>query len=226
MIKKLFGVVTAVLALNFLCVAGGAGYLVATKKLDREKVHAIRDLIAGPPATAPATQPSTQPTAQEIENDAPMLRLDALLAKVSQRPVTEQVDLVRAELDAQAATIERRRREVDDQRTQIATARAELLKDKDELATRQALLDSAVAEQAKLAGDAGFQKTLDLYAAMPAKKVKAIFMNLEDDTVVRYLQTMDARQAGGILKEFKTPQENNRAQALLEKMRRAQAKAD
>ena len=61
MIKKLFGVLTGVLALNFLCAVGGVGYLVATHKLDREKVHAIRDLIAGKPAaTQPATGPATQ----------------------------------------------------------------------------------------------------------------------------------------------------------------------
>jgi flagellar motility protein MotE (MotC chaperone) len=225
-IKKLFGVITAVLALNFLAVAGGVGYLVSTKQLDREKVQAIRTVIVGAPATAPATQPATQPITQESTEDAPMLRLDALLAKVARRPVTEQLDLVRAELDAQAATVERRRREVDDQRRQIATAREELRKDREALDTRQQLLESAAAEQAKLAGDAGFQKTLELYGTMPAKQVKSLLLSMDDDMVVRYLQAMDARQAGGVLKEFKTPQEITRAQAILDKMRRAQAKAD
>ena len=30
-------------------VAGGVGYLVVTKKLDREKVHAVRELVLGAP---------------------------------------------------------------------------------------------------------------------------------------------------------------------------------
>jgi hypothetical protein len=51
-------------------------------------------------------------------------------------------------------------------------------------------------------------------------------MTLDDDVVVRYLQAMEPRIAGGILKEFKTPDETSRAQSLLEKMRLANAKAE
>lgn len=227
MIKKLMGVIVGVLALNFLAVSGGVGYLVATKKLDKEKVQVIRQIIIGAPTTAPSTQPAAEaPTTQQSAEDAPMLRLDALLARVSRRPVTEQLVVVRAELDAQAATVERRMREVDDQRMQIASAREEVRKEREKLALQQQQLDAAQAEQTKLATDTGFQKTLELYATLPAKKVKGIFMNLEDDTVVRYLQAMDAGRAGSVLKEFKTPAETSRAQLLLEKMRLAQAKAE
>ena len=224
MIQKLLGVLTAVLALNFLAVAGGVGYLVATKKLDKDKAHTIRDLVLAGPTTQPvaATQPATQPS----PGDAPMLRLDALLAKAAKKPMVEQADYVRGELDAQAAIIERREREVADQRDQIAAARAEIEKVRLAQAKQQKQLDDATQEKARLAADEGFQKTLELYQAMPAKKIKALMANVDDDTVVRYLQAMDKDQAAGVLAEFKTPQETSRAQQLLEKMRLAQAKAD
>lgn len=227
MIKKLMGVIIGVLALNFLAVSGGVGYLVATKKLDKDKVHAIREIIVGAPTTAPSTQPVAEvPTTQESAEDAPMLRLDALLAKAARKPAAEQLDMLRAELDAQAATVERRMREVEDQRSQVAAAREDLQKEREKVVVSQQQLDRAQAEQTKLATDAGFQKTLDLYAILPTKQVKAIFLSLDDDTLVRYLQAMDAGRAGSILKEFKTPAETSRAQSLLEKMRLAQAKAE
>ena len=227
MIKKLMGVIIGVLALNFLAVSGGVGYLVATKKLDKDKVHAIREIIVGAPTTAPSTQPVAEvPTTQQSAEDAPMLRLDALLAKAGRKPAAEQLDMVRSELDAQAATVERRMREVEDQRSQVAAAREDLQKQQEKVAAAQQLLDHAQAEQTKLATDAGFQKTLDLYATLPTKQVKALFLSLDDDTLVRYLQAMDAGRAGSILKEFKTPAETSRAQSLLEKMRLAQAKAE
>jgi hypothetical protein len=229
-IKKLLGVIVGVLAINFLAVAGGMGYLVATKKLDRDKVHAIRDLVLNGPATQPSTQPTdaeaAPPATQQSAEDAPMLRLDALLAKVSNRPAAEQLTLARAELDSQAALVERRMREVEDQRVQIATARAEMAKEREKLTADQKALADAQAAQTKLATDAGFQKSLELYNTLPVKQVKQLFQNMEDDSVVRYLQAMDAARAGSILKEFKTPADTTRAQALLEKIRQAQAKAD
>ncbi|MDB5325700.1 MAG: hypothetical protein JWM57_1269 [Phycisphaerales bacterium] len=227
MIKKLFGVIVGVLALNFLAVSGGVGYLVATKKLDKDKVHAIREIIVGAPTTAPSTQPVADvPTTQESAEDAPMLRLDALLAKAGRKPAAEQLDLVRTELDAQAATVERRMREVEDQRAQVAAAKEDLQKEQEKVAASQQQLERAQAEQTKLATDTGFQKTLELYGTLPVKQVKALFNSLDDDTVVRYLQAMDAARAGSVLKEFKTPAETSRAQSLLEKMRLAQAKAE
>ncbi|MGC4034168.1 MAG: hypothetical protein QM754_21015 [Tepidisphaeraceae bacterium] len=227
MIKKLFGVVTGVFALNFLAIAAGIGFLVFTHKLDREKVQAVREIILNGAATQPSTQPTTQQAAtQPSPEDAPMLRLDALLAKYSRRPAGEQIELVRAELDSQAATVERRRREVADQRVQIENARSDLKNQLEKLDTDRKQFEAEKTEQARLAADAGFQKTLELYQQLPAKQIKTMFAGMDDETVVRYLQAMDTRQAGSVLKEFKTPQETTRAQGILEKMRAAQAKAD
>lgn len=228
MIKKLFGVITGVFALNFLAIAAGIGFLVFTHKLDREKVQAVRAIILTGATTQPATQPSTQPVAstQPSPEDAPMLRLDALLAKYSRRPAGEQIELVRADLDSQAATVERRRREVEDQRAQIETGRTDLQSEREKLAAERKAFEADKTEQARLAADAGFQKTLELYAQMPPKQIKSLFANMDDETVVRYLQAMETRQAGSVLKEFKTPQDTTRAQGILEKMRAAQAKAD
>lgn len=229
MVKKLFSVIVGVLALNFLAMAGGVGYLVGTHKLDREKAHAIRDLIAGttqPAATQPATQPVDPSAAQDSPKDDSMLRLDDLLARAAGRPANEQIALVQNSFDAQNAILERRLREVQDQRQQIEQARTDLLTERAKLEKQQQALTDAQTQQQKLATDEGFQKSLELYQSLPAKQVKALFNGMDQDTVVRYLQAMEQRQAASVLKEYKTPDETTRAQAILEKIRQAQAKAD
>lgn len=223
MIKKLASLISAVLALNFLAAAGGIGYLVYVGKLDREKVQQIRELVLA--TDLPTTQPTTQP-AQELPAPTPMMRLDELLAKAAGRPPAEKISTLQTAFDAQLAILERRGRELEDQRRQLAQAQADFESQRKRLLEQTETLRQREAEQARLAEDEGFQKTLALYQSLPPKKTKDIFLSLEDDVVVRYLQAMEPRIASGILKEFKTPDETSRAQALLEKMRLANAKAD
>ena len=45
----------------------------------------------------------------------------------------------------------------------------------------------------KLATDKGFQDALERYNVMPGKQVKQIFMTLDDQTVVNFLQAMEPR---------------------------------
>ncbi len=224
MIKKLISLVSAVLAINFLLAAGGVGYLVFTGKVDKEKVQQIRELILASDE-APATQPTTQ-EAQDLPPKTPMMRLDELLAVASGRPAAEKIATVQTAFDAQMAVLERRSREIEDQRRQLAQAKTDFEAQRKTLLTESEALRKQQEEQAKLAADKGFQDTLALYNSMPPKKTKDIFMSLEEDVVVRYLQAMEPRIAGGILKEFKTPDETSRAQGILEKMRLANAKAE
>ncbi len=219
MIKKLLSVVVLVLAINFLFAAGGVGFLVATGKLDKEKVHAIREILT--PATQPATsQPSTQP-AQELPPQTPSMRLDDAVSKAMGKRAGEQIELQQISFDLQNSGIERRMREIEDQQRMLDQAKADFEKQRKDLLATEARLKAAEEKQKKLDADKGFQETLAIYQALPAKKTKEIFLTLDDDTVVRYLQAMEPDMVGGILKEFKRPEEVSRAQTLLEKMRLA-----
>lgn len=229
MIKKLASVIITVFALNFLLAAGGVGYLVATNKLDKAKVQAIRQIILETPEPA-ATQPSTtQPAededAQESPDLTPMMRLERMLTETAGRPAHEQVQARQAVYEQSVAMLDRRLRELEHQRQQLEQARADLHRDREILTQEQEKLIAAQEEQARLAEDEGFQRALSLYKSMPAKRIKAIFATLDDATVVRYLQAMEPRQAANVLKEFKTPAETERAKALLEKVRLAQQAA-
>ena len=80
-------------------------------------------------------------------------------------------------------------------------------------------------QAARLASDQGFQDSLNLYNSMPAAQVKRVFAGLDDQTVTTYLEAMQPRTAAKIIKEFKSQDETDRIQHILERMRTAQASA-
>ena len=67
MIQKLIQVLMLAFAINFLLLGGGIGYLAGTKKIDKTKVLAIKEIVF------PSTQPVT-PATQPVDEDASPLR--------------------------------------------------------------------------------------------------------------------------------------------------------
>jgi flagellar motility protein MotE (MotC chaperone) len=219
-VKKLFTVLMLALALNFLVLAGGVGWLRFSGHLDRTRANAIRAILF-----PPTTQPGAAATAESQPTTRPMARLEALLAREAGKSGIEQVQDIQNSVDEQSAQIERSRRELDSLRTQVELARADLERQRQAIDARTQELAAREDEAQRLAADKGFQDSLALYQAMPAAKVKQIFLGLDDDTIVSYLQAMQPRNAAKILKEFKSPDETARIQRVLEKMRTSQAGA-
>jgi flagellar motility protein MotE (MotC chaperone) len=217
-VKKLWNMLVLTLALNFLLLAGGVGYLYKTGRLDPEKLHAIRELVfpavqPGDPSTRPTTAPSTQP----------VLSLDALLAEHAGMPAVEQVQLLQRTFDSRLAQLDRRQREVEALHDLVRNAEAKLSAERAEFDAQRAALETREQEAARLAGDKGFQEALQLYQTMKPKQVKDVFAGMADDAVVRYLRAMEPRQATKVLKEFKTPAEVRRVKLLMERVEGAPA---
>ena len=217
--KRLWDVLVLTLALNFLALAGGIGWLYGSGRLDRERVAKMKEVLfpplasPAPPATQPApADPTTQPT----------LRLEELLAKQSNLPAGQQVEFIRQSFDAQMAQLERRGRELADLKMQIDLANAKLTADRTALEAERKRLSDDEAQARKLASDQGFQDSLALYTSMPPRQVKSIFLTLGDDAVMRYVEAMPPRTAAKVIKEFKSQDEIDRIQRILEKMRKGQ----
>lgn len=215
--KKLFFALIFTLALNFLALAGGVGYLFQAGRLDKAKVMQIKNVVLGVPA-GPTAQPSAaQPDAGNSKDN-----LSNLMANQTGRPAIEQVEFLRRTFDAQMLELDQRQRQVADLQRQVDLANQKLASDRTALDKREKALAAREQETARLQNDTGFQSSLALYTAMAAKQAKSMFMGLDEQTVQQYLQAMDAHTAGKIIKEFKSPAESAFIQRILERIRQSQ----
>lgn len=216
--KKILDILALTLAVNFLALAGAAGWLWKSGKLDPAKVEAIREIVF------PTSQPATQPADAGAKSHAttqPFVRLDALLEKHAGKRAGEQVEVIQQTFDVQSAMLDRRRRELDALQSQVATEQERLAEASEALEADRKRLADRDAQAQSLAADKGFQDSLKLYGTMQAKQAKGVFLSMPDDTVVRYLQAMNPRIATKILREFKAPDEQVRLNRLMELMREA-----
>ncbi len=218
--KRVLNVVVLTLAVNFVLATAGVGWLAASGRLTKARVADVRKVLFPPPATQPT--PATRPAVADGPADAsadPVTRLGAMLAKAAGRPPGERLADVQQSQDVELAEVDRRQRDLQDLRAQAELAQAQAARDRDAVARdRQALK----AQQDQLAAghvDKGFDDSLALYRTLPPKQVKAIFVTLPDETVQRYLQAMDARQAAKVMKEYKSPADVDRLQRVLERIR-------
>jgi hypothetical protein len=86
--KRLLNVIVLALAVNFLIVAGGVGYLRFNGSLDRAKVMAIKAVLFPAPSPEQATAQPADATTQ------PILKLEELLSQQSGRSAGEQVEFI------------------------------------------------------------------------------------------------------------------------------------
>jgi hypothetical protein len=148
-----------------------------------------------------------------------------MLAKAAGRDPGQRLEAVQQADDFQMAELDRRRREAADVLAQAELAQSKVTAEREAVLHDRQSLAAEQTQQSTAAADKGFQDTLQLYQTLPAKQVKSIFASLSDDTVQQYLQAMDPVQAKKIMKEFKTPAEIARLEAVMEKIRLAHVPA-
>jgi hypothetical protein len=217
--KKILSLIAGVLALNFLAVAGGVGYLFKSGHLDKSRITAIKEILFPPPPAAVTVAGTEVPATQ------PSMQLDELLKKAAGRSAEEQVEFIQRSFDSRIAELDLRQRQLNDQQHQIDFGRQRLIADRTALDAEKKQLKAAEDQAALQASDQGFQDTLQLYSNMPSKQVKSIFMTLSDETMMRYLEAMPPKSAAKIIKEFKSPDETDRIQKVLERMRQRESAA-
>lgn len=214
--KTIGTVMIMALAVNFLALAGGAGWLFQSGHLNKDRVKAIRELVF-PPATQPTTRPSE---AEAPPEPTAASRLEELLAKHSgARTAGDQADFLQHSFDAQMNQLDQRQRQLEDLQRLVAQGQTQVRTDRAQLETDRQKLTDNQQQATRLADDQGFQDSLNLYNSMPPKQVKAIFLSMDDDTTVNYLRAMTPRTAAKVLKEFKTPDEMTRVHKLMDRLR-------
>jgi flagellar motility protein MotE (MotC chaperone) len=218
--KKLFQTLVLTLAFNFVLAACGIAYLFKTGALTHDKVTAIKAVLY--PATTQAAEP--EKTSAEAATQ-PTLRLEELLAKVSSRPAGEQVEFLQRTFDTQMAELDRRAQEVARNAAEAKAALQNAADERARLLAMQKKLDERERALTTQVQDKGFEDSLNLYNSMTPKQVKDAFAGLDDPTATKYLRAMDPARAAKIFKEFKTPQEIERVQRVMDLIRQPQADA-
>src|SRR5687767_4278761 len=216
--KRLWNALVLALVVNFVLAAGAVGWLYRTGRLDRERVAEIRRIVFAKPPPAPAGGAN----AAKPPATRPSMSLEALLEKHSGKRAGEQVEVVQQAFDTQSVLLDRRRRELEDLAAQVAREQEKLAEDRAALEAERRGFSAREEAARGEAADKGFQDSLKLYGAMPAKQVKGVFLSMPDETVVRFLRALPPRTATKVVKEYKTPEETERIRRIMERMRQGE----
>lgn len=220
--KSLVTATIGVILLNLLLAAAGVGYLVASDRLDGQRVSRIVDMLSITIAQQQRQEQEAANLAKEAESIAEQA---AWMERVKQGPQTlsqrlaadqqsvEIANLKLARIEAEAADLKRR---IQADKTIIARQKAELE------AERKAFEEFMKQQTARMR-DEDFLQTVKMYEQIKADQAKQMFQQLlaegQTDQVVEYLAAMNQRKAAGVLKKFETPVEIQQAVELLERLR-------
>lgn len=218
-LQKIFSAIVIVLAINFIAIAVAAALLAQKAGLDREKVQAVREILF-PPPDPDESDPADSAAATQIPEPTPMEQLMALLDAQSGKPTEERVEDLQQTFDGRTVALTRARRELDDLQRQLDIASRRLLEQRTAFESSRQEWEQAVVDAAERSRDKGFADALQLYSQLPARQTKDIFLQLEEEVVLQFLQAMDPQPAAKVLKEYKTDAEIQKLRSLLEEMRK------
>lgn len=203
---------------NLLALAGFAGWLAASGRLSRERLHAMREVFALTIVEQHAHEEEER-AALELQAKA-----EAEQARVGLAPMTSEHQIKLAESVTEVAQRRhaRMQREANDLRDSIASERAELDRRRAEFERRVEEFEARRNEILAEEGSRQFQKAVELYRSLKPPIARAMMASLvregEIDVVVSYLNALPTRTSAKIVAEFQK-EDAALAAELLERIR-------
>lgn len=204
---------------HLLAVAGFAGWLFATGRIDAERLSQLRALFEKPVSVAAAerAEQESKLAAEAADADA-MRRLRELPLASAERADTGSRASERIDVGLRAFEDTTRR------------LRDELQKDNGTLEQRiqafekrQKDWEQSIAADKRRATDEQFRKAVKNLESLPPKQAREVVLELvrsnRMDTAVGYLDAMSSSKASNLLKSFKSEDETKVATELLERLR-------
>ena len=222
--KKLATFLSLLCIINILMLAGFAGFLLATGRLDRAKVQSISDLLRhqGSPenlrgrvdeilAPATHTQPATSsaPAAGVVTAGGPDVPGSA----------QERIDYVRLVLERERLTLENERQFLRDQQKLLDQRQATLADAEAAFAQKKNEHQQKLVTTSSTSDNTGFQKSLSIFDELKPKQVKDLLVTMTATEVARYLSAMEPGRVAKIIAEFKTADEKTLLNTALDKVR-------
>lgn len=216
--RTMWLIISTLALANLLTLIGGGAWLVASGRMDRDRVDAVREIFV-------ITVEQQTSDEQEVERELEALADAAEEARLSKKaPLTAEQQLALSSSITKVADhrYERMVREAGDLRVSIEA-------DRDELERQQAAFEQQVRdfdERRALIleqeGNEQFLLTVELYRSLKPKAAKAMMSSLirlnETDMVVSYINALPKRTASKIISEFEK-EDPALAADLLERLR-------
>jgi hypothetical protein len=200
--KFLWNLLAVVAVSNVLGLLAFVGWLKASDRLDRERLHEVRAVLT---KTAAQRTSEAQAAALKAEQDQ---KSAALQAKAGTLPVTaaESLDLKIQLSQFDQARLEAMRRDVAILQDTLRRERQSLETDRAALAKEREEFERARKIVADTEGSAQFKKTLASYESLKPDKSKLALQQLLEqkqvDQAVSYLDAMQERTRTKIIEEF------------------------
>lgn len=220
--KTLLVAVAVLLALHFLAVLGLVGYLGATGRLSRDRLHEVVDVFR---LTNAQARQQAQQAAELAATAREKAQAVARLSSTAASPHTLEGRLAMQQVgdDLAMHRLERLQRDTADLRREMEQAKAIVTKGKAALDAERAQFKAFLAAQSKRQLDQDFKQTVRMYEQLKPTQTKQMFQTLmangKTEEVVQYLAAMQLRKAGKVIAQFKTPSEIQQATHLLELLR-------
>ncbi len=213
--KALWPAIAIIAVANLITLLGFIGFLRFSDRLNRDRLHAIRAILA------------TTITQEQQQAEADEKAAQAQTAIAQKQAETDQANAGAEVRNEQFRTVEQGQREIMDRARGdqqaifqlLALRLAEVERREAELARREKDVTETIERDRRLARDAQFQKALSLLAGLKPDALKAkIDVYLADeryDLVVDLLQALPARSASRLLALYASDTENRMAAELL-----------
>ncbi len=215
--KKLTKAIMIVAILNLIAVLGGAGWLLSSGRVSKNRVMEMtsmfQETVVAQEAQAKAEQAAIDKEIAEQEKPLPAIPLNAVernLVRVEMTQVDRQrSERMKREVENLQATLRKESRLLGLEREQLVADKEEFRKMRERLAG--------------LEGGKQFKKSLNTISELKAKDAKAILSTLLEqekrEEVITYLSSMESGVRTGIIAEFIKAGEQELAADLLESIR-------
>jgi len=221
--KTLWQVISLLAVVHILGLAGFVGFLAGTDRINAERVELVRDTFMLTVAEDQAEEEELAAVAADAESTDERVATASDIDDPAPVSVAERLAQERAQNEATLRQIERTRKEVEDLRRNLKLAQERVQKQHDQLMAEKKAVEEKLTQIEQRLNDEGFKKAVQLYEALPAKQTKQMFVKLigegQIEQVVMYMEAMESRKAGGVMKEFKSEADLAMAVDIAERLR-------
>lgn len=219
MMKGTLRVITVLALANLLAVAVFAGWLVASGRVDRERLARVRDIFRNTVAAERAED--ARLAAQEAAPETPpvdgKLRLELPMAGLEEVAASSRIE-DRAQLAARSLVEQQRRLAAD-----LEAREAELAAREAQFVERQRAWEESIAAGAERQTNEQFRKTVRLLESAPPRQAREWVLELVQtdrvDLAVEFLDAMNPAKSSALLKAFRLEGDSKVATQLLDRLR-------